>query len=45
MKFSLNSNGKINIGLNVTGVKTSDLIKVLESRGIEIDIDSEEDIF
>lgn len=30
---------------NVAKEKTSDLIKVLESRGIEIDIDSEEDIF
>lgn len=30
---------------NVNKEKTSDLIKVLESRGIEIDIDSEGDIF
>lgn len=30
---------------NVAKEKTSDLIKVLENRGIEIDIDSEEDIF
>lgn len=30
---------------NVTKEKTSDLINVLESRGISVDIDGEEDIF
>ena len=37
--------GKAKLNGNVAKEKTSDLIKVLESRGIEIDIDSEEDIF
>lgn len=30
---------------NVTKEKTSELIELLESRGVEIDLDSEEDIF
>lgn len=30
---------------NVTKDKTSDLVKILDSKGIEIEIDGEEDIF